>query len=111
VPDSSIAVDFNQRWSYYPAGGPDNTSYSISYYDFIARYVWHPVARLTWSAEAGYQLRRGNGFDEDLFVARTYLKWLLGRLDLHLGYEFQDQKYVIDERQRHFVFLRARRNF
>ena len=112
LPHSSIGLDFNQRWTFYPASGSSRTnSEEVTYYDFIGRYLWHPVQTLTWSVEAGYQLRRGLGFDQDLLVARTYLNWLLGKLELHLGYEYEDQTVGTEEHQRHFVFLRARRNF
>ncbi len=112
LPHSTIGIDLNQRWSFYPASGNlSNSTSRVTYYDFILRYDWHPVTAINWSAETGYELQRGNGLDQDLFVARTYFNWLIGKLDLHLGYEFQNQKYTAETRDRHFVFLRAKRNF
>jgi len=109
---ATLSVDFSQRWSFYPAAtGTTNADYTVSFYNFIVRYDWHPFANLDWNVEAGYQQQRGNRLDEDLFVARSYLNWLLGKMEIHLGYDYQNQKYLIDSRERHFVFLRARRNF
>jgi hypothetical protein len=46
-----------------------------------------------------------------LFVARTYLKWLVGKLDIHFGYEYQNQQYTAQKRDRNFVFVRMTRSF
>jgi len=108
-PHWSIGVDLNQRWSFYPDSG--KFSYEVTYYDFIARASWHPITTIEWSTEAGYELQRGNGLDQDLFVGRSYLNWLIGKLDIHLGYEFQNQEFTAEKRERHFVFVRARRSF
>ena len=108
----SLGVDLNQRWSFYPGSANlGNQSYQVTYYDFIARASWHPVTIVDWSAEAGYELQRGHGLDQDLFVARSYLNWLIGKLDIHLGYEFQNQKFTAETRERHFIYMRARRSF
>jgi len=66
---------------------------------------------LDWNAEAGLHQERGGGQDQDLFAARTYLNWNIGKLRVNLGYEYEDQEYVGTGRTRNFVFLRARRTF
>lgn len=110
-PESTLGVDLHQRWSFYPGNSANNQSYNVTYYDYMLRYDWHPVSSINWSAEAGYEQQRGNGLDQDLFVARTYLNWLVGKLNIHLGYEYQDQKFTAETRSRHFVFMRMQRNF
>lgn len=109
---ATVGVDLRQRWSFYPAsGGATNQSYEVTSYDYMLRCDWQPVYGLSWSAEGGLEQQRGNGLDQDLFVARTYLNWIVGKLDIHLGYEYQRQKYIAEQRDRHFVFLRMRRYF
>jgi len=110
---STFGADFVQRWTYYPrnASGATGGKYDVTYYDFVLRYAWHPVTSLELSAEAGYQQQRGNGLDEDLYVVRSFFTWFIGKLDFHLGYEFQKQEYSAENRDRHFLFLRAKRSF
>jgi len=66
---------------------------------------------LSWNTELGYELQRGAGQDQNLIVARSYLNWFVGKLDFRLGYEFQNQEYTTETRERNYVFLRMRRNF
>jgi hypothetical protein len=109
---STFSLDLHQRWNLYPgSGSTNNPSYEVTYYDYLLRYDWHPVSSLDWSAEAGYEQQRGHALDQDLFAVRTYLSWTAGKLDVHVGYEFQDQKYIEHSRDRHFVFVRLKRNF
>ena len=110
---SSIGVDLNQQWSIYPPGSGTSTNQTqtASFYNFMAHYNWHPVGVFNWSAEAGYQQQSGIGYDQDLFAARTYFNWSIGKLEMHLGYEHDNQEYVAETRERDFVFLRMRRNF
>jgi hypothetical protein len=108
---SSVGIDFRQQWSQYPGGVGTNMTADTSFYSATARYEWHPAGQFSWSSEAGYERLRGAGNDQNLIVARTYLTWFVGKLDFRLGYEYQDQKYTTETRERHFVFLRARRNF
>ena len=108
----SFSVDLHQQWSYYPGNGAtNNPSYHVTYFDYLVRYDWHPISSLNWSAEGGYSTQHGDGLSQDLFAARTYLNWLVGKLDIHLGYEYQNQKFTADKRERHFVFLKATRRF
>jgi hypothetical protein len=110
IRNSTFSVDLHQRWNFYPGSGT-NQSYEVTYYDAMLRYDWHPVTPVDWSAEAGYEWQRGHEQDQDLFVIRSYLNWNVGKLDVHLGYEYQDQKYVEQSRDRHYVFLRLKRSF
>jgi hypothetical protein len=109
---SSLSLNLNQQWSYYPAnGGAASQTRNVSFYNNLLHYEWHPLSILNWSAEVGLQQERGDGLDQDLLAARTYLNWTIGKLDLHLGYEYENQQYVGIGRERNFIFLRARRNF
>ena len=83
----------------------------LTYYSFTAHCDWQPVSSLSWNSEVGYELQRGAGENQNLIVARSYLNWFVGKLDFRLGYEFQNQEYTSETRERNYVFLRMRRNF
>ena len=110
---STIGIDLSQQWNMYPPGSGTSTNQTqtTTFYNFMAHYEWHPTGALNWRAEVGYQQQRGSGYDQDLFAARTYLNWMVGKLEMHLGYEHENQKYTAETRARDFVFLRMRRNF
>ncbi len=110
---STIGIDLSQQWNMYPPGSGTSTNQAqtTSFYNFMAHYEWHPTGALSWRAEVGYQQQRGSGYDQNLFAARTYLNWMVGKLEMHLGYEHENQKYTAESRARDFAFLRMRRNF
>ncbi len=70
-----------------------------------------PRLHLSWSVEGGLQRQRGLGLDQDLFTARTHLDWNIGKLNAHLGYDYQNQDFNGETRMRNFAYLRFRRNF
>jgi len=108
----NVSINLDQQWSFYPAnGGATNTTSSLTFYNYRLHLGWTPNGFLDWNAEAGLQQERGGGQDQDLFAARTYLNWNIGKLRVNLGYEYEDQEYVGTGRTRNFVFLRARRTF
>jgi hypothetical protein len=107
---NSASLNFNQQWSTYP-GTATNSTQNVSYYSWTGRYEWHPVSSFSWSTEAGYEQQHGGGTDQDFIVARTSIGWNVGKLDVRAGYEFQNQNYTGETRQRNFAFLRVRRNF
>jgi len=105
--DSRAGVDLRQQWSDYPS-----QRQSATYYDFLAHYEWQdPRLRLTWSVEGGLQRQRGLGLDQDLLVARTHLEWHIGKINLHVGYDYQNRDFNGETMARHFAYLRFRRNF
>jgi hypothetical protein len=107
---NSAGLDFNQQWSTYPSGGTNGTQ-NIEYYSWTGHYDWHPVSGFSWHSEAGYQQQHGGGTDQDFIVARSFVSWVVGKLDVNLGYEFESQNYTTETRQRNFAYLRFRRNF
>ena len=108
---NSAGLNFYQLWTTYANGGATNQNQNVSYYSFTGNYEWHPVSGFNWNNEAGYQQQRGNGLDQDFIVFRSYLNWFIGKLNVHLGYEYEHQGYTAETRERNFVFLRVRRNF
>ena len=107
----SASINGHQEWSWYPGSGTNNATQNITYYSFTGRFGWRPVSGLEWNNEAGYNTQHGGGFDQTFIVARSYLSWVIGKLDIHLGYEFEHQDYPSQTQERNFVFLRLRRNF
>ncbi len=108
---STAGIDLRQQWSAYPGGAGTNAAQNVTYYSFTGRFEWHPGGGFSVNTEAGYEQQRGAGVDQDLIVVRSYLNWLVGKLDFRLGYEYQNQQYTLETRDRQFVFLRMRRNF
>ena len=77
----------------------------------MLHYEWRPTSHISWHSEAGVQQQRGLGNDELFLAGRTYLDWAVGKLEIHLGYEHENQQYTAETRTRDYVFLRLRRNF
>jgi hypothetical protein len=112
-PDSTAGIDLNQQWTTFSSGfsTTPNETQNETFYSFMFHYDWHPRVGFNWSAEAGYRQQRGLGLDQDLFAARTYLNWMLGKLEVHVGYEHENQQLTRETRTRDFAFLRVRRSF
>jgi hypothetical protein len=110
---STLGVNLNQEWSIYSFSDATAASQEqkTSFYSFMLNYEWHPTGGLSWNTEAGLQVQRGGGLDQDLFAARTYLNWTEAKLEVHLGYEHENQDFSGETQKRDFVFLRVRRNF
>jgi hypothetical protein len=112
---SSLGVDLNQQWNINSSpsvdGQPAALNQHMDFYNFMLRYEWRPLPRLTWSSQIGYQRQQGFGLDQNLFAVRTYLNWMMGKLEFHLGYQHENQELTHETRSRDFVFLRARRSF
>jgi hypothetical protein len=110
---NSAGLNFNQSWSTYPnnGGGGTNGAQNISYYSWTGHYDWHPFSGFDWSSEAGLEQQHGGGTDQNFITARTSLGWTVGKLEVRLGYEYENQDYNSEIRERNFAYLRLRRNF
>jgi hypothetical protein len=109
---STLGIDLLQQWlDFSSTGTSDNQTQHLTFYSFMLHYQWQPATRLNFSAEAGYRRQRGFGFDQDLFAARAYMNWVLGKLELHLGYEHENQELTRERKDRDFAFLRMKRSF
>lgn len=113
--ESILGVNLNQQWSVNssPAVGgmPALPEEHSSFYNFMLTHQWRPVRSLIWDTDIGYQRQEGFGLDENLFIARTYLNWSVGRLQVHMGYQHENQDYTQQKYGQDFFFLRARRSF
>ena len=72
---------------------------------------WRPTSYLSLNGEGGLQRTSGSVLNQDLFAARTYLNWHMGKLEVHMGYEYEDQRYTGQTMNRNYAFIRIRRNF
>jgi hypothetical protein len=110
--DSTLGVDLSQQWltTTYNTG-PTNQTQNLTFYNFLLHYQYRITAGLTWAVEGGYRQQRGFEQDQDLFAARTYLNWIVGQLQVHLGYEHENQLINNEKRDRDFGFIRVRRTF
>jgi hypothetical protein len=107
---NTASINFDQQWSTYPGNGT-NSNQQAEFYSWTARDDWRPLASFSWSFEGGLEQQYGAGLDNKFIAARSYIDWRIGKLDVKLGYEFQDQDYSAETRQRNFAYLRVRRNF
>jgi hypothetical protein len=112
-PHSTVGVNLNQTWSDYSYSSDTSASQEqkTTFYNYMLNYEWRPTAGLNWNTEAGLQQQRGSGANQDLFAVRTYLNWTVAKLEVHLGYQHEDQDFNGQIRKQDYVFLRLRRNF
>lgn len=114
-PQSSLGVILNQQWNINSSPAIDGTpalpEQHSSFYNFMLNCNWRPLQCLNWSGEIGYQHQDGFGLDENLLAARTYLNWHLGKLQINLGYQHENQDLPNEKYGQDFFFLRAKRSF
>ncbi|HVU23855.1 MAG TPA: hypothetical protein VHE13_06990 [Opitutus sp.] len=110
---TTVGVNCYQQWIDYPpaAGATPGRDQKLDFYSYMLRYDWRPTGTFDFSAEAGWQRQRGDAQDQDLFAARLYLNWTVGKLEAHLGFERENRQYVRDKFTRNYGFMRLRRNF
>jgi hypothetical protein len=110
---STLGINLNQEWSDYlfSSGSSASTRQRTTFFNYMAHYEWRSGIGLNWSTDAGLQQQRGNGVDQNQFAVRTYLNWAVAKLEMHLGFEHQDQDFNGQIQKRDYVFLRMRRNF
>lgn len=106
-------LNFSQSWSTYSFnnGVSGTQNQNSTFYNFMATAEWHPTYYLSWNAEAGVQRTLGSELNDDLFAARAYLNWHVGELEVHVGYEHDNQNYTTEIMNRDYAFIRIRRNF
>jgi hypothetical protein len=108
---ATAGINLGQQWSFYPGGGGTNSSENITHFTYTAHYDWRLSTTLDWSTEGGLDQQRGDGVYQNLIAARTYLNWRVGKLEVHLGYEYQNDDYQAQSSDRNYIFLRAKRSF
>jgi len=110
--NATAGINCYQQWNEFPVsvGSASNQAQTLVFYNYMLHYNWRPPGGFSLNAESGLQQQRGTLKDQNLFAARVYLNWTLGKLEFHLGYENEYNKYVGELYMRHFAFLRMRRS-
>lgn len=112
-PRSRAGLTFSEQWTDYSFnnGTGAGQNQNSTFYNAMFTLEWHPLPGLSWDGEAGVQKTTGSTVNQDLFAARTYLNWHAGKLEVHLGFEHEDQDYTTQIMKRDYAFFRIRRNF
>lgn len=106
VVGTDVSLNADQNWTDYQ----DNNLHQSSY-GFIARCQQRLTSHLSTTIEGGVRFERGETFDRDYATCRAGLDWAVGKLTVKLTYEYNDENYLTDTQDRHYVFLRIRRDF
>jgi len=108
-----VGVNFSQEWDRYTytTALPGNENQYSTYYNFMVFCEWHPTVHLSWDTEAGLQRAMGSQVNQNLFAVRTYLNWTVGKLEVHLGYEYENNRYTSQLMNSNYAFFRIRRYF
>jgi hypothetical protein len=104
--ESTLSLDLGQSWTTYP-----DTHREHIIYHFILRSRVRVTSYFTLNAEGGFRLEEGEGFDQTFKTARLDMDFKYSKLTFKAGYEFQDEDYLGELRQRHFFYAQARRTF
>jgi hypothetical protein len=104
--DTTLSMDFRQRWAEFPREGRDVEDYS-----FVTRFTYRISRYLNYSVAGGVRWEQGGFFDQRQATARTELDFAMGKLKALLGYEFNNDEVGAELRERHFSYLRVRRYF
>ncbi len=105
--DSSLSLYLSQTWTDYMDAHRQEQDYR-----FITRYHRNLTGPLSLDLEGGFDVRRGRGVDQTLGTARAGLEYVLGKLSVKAGYDYEYQMYLNNEqRSRHLFFIRAKRVF
>jgi hypothetical protein len=112
--NSTLGINMNQQWAENESlGGPVDTrlKQSSTFYNLMVSYDWRPTQRLSLKNEIGYQRQSGFNMDQNLLAARSYLNWMIGKIQLSTGYEHENVDYLRQTKLRDYVFFKLRRNF
>lgn len=112
--DSTLGIDLQQQWGVNASGiGPAGIELRqhSSFYDFMLTYDWRPWQSFNWKNEIGYQYQTGFAMNQKLFAARSYLNWLVGKIQVNAGYEHEDVDFLHQSKTKDYVFLKLRRSF
>ena len=103
---TDLSLNADEGWTDFLDSHIRQTSYG-----FITRLQQRLTSRLTGGAEGGIRIERGDTFDRDLATCRLWLDWAIGKVTVKVSYEFNDENHRVDNQNRHYVFVRIRRDF
>jgi hypothetical protein len=105
--DSTLGMDFTEAWIDYI-----NAHRQEENFQAITRYHRTLTHHLAFDGDAGVSYRKGNGVDQVLATIRPSIKYVIGKLTLDAGYDYEYELFLNSEqRQKHMFFLRLKRFF
>jgi hypothetical protein len=108
-----VGINLNQQWDYYTytTALPGNENQYSTFYNFMVFCDWRPTTHLSWNTEAGLQRAIGSQINQNFIAVRSYLNWNIGKLEVHLGYSYEGQKFPSQRTESNYAFIRFRRYF
>ena len=106
VAGTDVSLNADQNWTDYR-----DTNLHETAYGFIARLQQRLTSRLFTTLEGGVRFERGETFNQDYATCRAGLDWAVGKLTVKLTYEYNEESHLTDAQDRHYIFLRVRRDF
>jgi hypothetical protein len=104
---STFGLEFTEAWIDYTSAHRQEEDFQ-----FITRYHRGLTHHLALDADAGVSLRRGAGVDQILATVRPALKYVVGKMTVDSGYDYEYELFLNnEERQKHMFFVRLKRNF
>jgi hypothetical protein len=103
---TDISLNADQSWTDFRDNNLHQSSYGI-----ITRWQQRFTAHWSTTVEGGVRFERGDTFDRDFATCRAGLDWAAGKLTVKLNYEYNDESHLTDAQDRHYVFIRVRRDF
>jgi hypothetical protein len=105
--ESTLGMDFTEAWIDYI-----NAHRQEENFQAITRYHRALTHRMGLDMDAGVSYRKGNGVDQVLATIRPSIKYIIGKLTLDAGYDYEYELFLnSEERQKHMFFLRLKRFF
>ena len=101
-----LGIDLDQMAIKYKDTGEEQNMYS-----FIAKCRARLAARCGIDLWGGLRQERGPVLDRDTVLARIELEFGVGRLNVRMGYELQNEDNSTEDRTRTLGYLRATRQF
>lgn len=104
---STLGFEFTEAWIDYVSANRQEEDFT-----FITRYHRALTHRLGLDADAGVALRRGAGVDQVLATVRPSLKYVVGKMTIDVGYNYEYELFLNnEERQKQMFFFRCKRTF
>jgi hypothetical protein len=103
---TTLSLDLRERWTEFPSDHRNQVDYS-----FLTRLSMRLLPRMLVSLQGGVRWQQSAGYDQKQAVARTEFNYMIGKLRLLVGYEFNNDQVQGELRDRHLGYLRVRRSF
>ena len=103
---TDLSLNADEGWTDFM-----DTHLSQTSYGFVGRLQQQFTSRLSGGAEAGMRIERGDTFDQNLATCRLWLDWNIGKLTVKASYEYNNESQQAASQDRHYVFVRIRRDF